>query len=658
MEASKNREIKVAIDDPHWSPRLELNRSHALLYQWDRYEECGTIDNFRILAGLKSGERKGFFYTDSDLHKWADAASRVLRAGPSPEIGARLEEYTSLMAACQEEGGYLFTYNQLLFPGTRWKNLQIEHELYTHGHFIEAGVSNYEATGNRRLLDLAEKAARLVVREFRDAPPERTSGHEEIELALIGLYRLTGTKDYLETARNLIERRGRIRCFGAKFAAQAISQFRRSRQISKRGGGFDFSENLMRREPAFLALRLVPAFLSGSYQQQDRPLRRQTEPKGHAVRWAYLATAAAMLHRESPDPSILSSLEASWEALVERKLYVTGGLGSLPIMEGFGRPYELDNRYSYSETCAAIGSVFLNRELSLATGRARYADLLEWQLENAASVGISLSGDRYFYRNPLSADGELERRPWYQTACCPSNISRLWAGLGSFICARGEGSLRIDSYVGSKVEWADGLALRMESFLPWEGRVRIEADSPGPLSLSFRVPSWSGEAKAKIDGGKTLCATGHAQVERFGLARFDNSSYLSLELEAGRTAIELELPMKVELLSAHPKVRADSGRVALCRGPLVYCAESVDNPGLDLEHAVLDPASPSYAWDQGLFGTGCGTITARTVEGRPIMLLPYALWGNRGASSMRVWLRCGGSKRNQSRGREELGRLA
>jgi DUF1680 family protein len=639
----------VKIDDPHWSPRLELNRSHALLYQWGRYEDCGTIDNFRIAAGIKIGPRRGFFYTDSDLHKWADAASRAIGSGPDEAIEARLAEYIDLMGRCQDGDGYLFTYNQIHFPGTRWKNLQIEHELYCHGHFIEAGVSHFEATGRRDLLGLAAKAADLIVAEFLEAGPGRTSGHEEIELALIRLWRITHTEAYLAAARALLERRGRMGRlgFGLSFLGQALSQAARSRAVrrqtgSKNGLGFEFGGNLTRREPPFLMPRALASFLGGSYQQQDRPMRGQAEPRGHSVRWAYLAAAAAMLFREGRDASILSWLEKAWEGLVGRKMYVTGGIGALPVIEGFGRPFELDNRYSYSETCAAIGCVLWNREMSLATGRARYADLLEWQLENAASVGISLSGDRYFYRNPLAADGELERRPWYATACCPSNISRLWAELPGLVCSRSEGRLRIDQYIGCSASLSSQAGLsacvvRISSGLPWEGRVGIEVECPSALTLELRVPGWASRAEAKVDG-RAARSIERQPGASFDARRFDAAGYLELGLAPGRTGIELLFHLPVTALRADHRVRADRGRVVMTRGSLVYCAESVDNPGLDLEEAIVDPSSFGYAWDARLFGSGCGTLRGATADKRPVVLVPYYAWGNRGPASMRVWL--------------------
>ena len=353
-------------------------------------------------------------------------------------------------------------------------------------------------------------------------------------------------------------------------------------------------------------------------------------------------TAAARLYRESPDPSLLCWMRSAWDRLVEEKMYVTGGIGSLPIVEGFGRPFELDNRYSYSETCAAIGSVLWNRELSLATGEARYADLIEWQLENSASVGISLSGDRYFYRNPLSADGELERRPWYATACCPSNISRLWAEVPNLVFSRGKGSIRVDQYIGSSARIGAGAgagaAVRVESSLPWEGRVRIEVESASPTTLQLRMPGWTDKTRA-TPGDSPPIVVEKPAARSFGKARFERSNYLALDLSAGKSAISLEFSMEITPLGAHPRVRSDTGRVAVTRGPLVYCAETADNPGLDLDAISLDVASLRYVWDSQLFKGGCGTICGLTDKSIPIKLIPYAFWGNRGRGSMRVWLR-------------------
>jgi len=663
----------TTIDSGYWAERRAVNRDRSLPYQWKRYEESGTIDNFRIAAGLKAGARRGFFYSDSDLHKWADAASRALRSGRDAALEARLDEYSTLVARAQEPDGYLFTYNQILFPGTRWKNLMIEHELYCHGHFIEAGVSNFEATGRSDLLERVRLAADLVVREFLDAPAWRTSGHEEIEIALLRLYRITRQDEYLETARALLERRGRTRFFGLRLAAQLASHAARARKAARRNEsaglpgaaasapgplGFEVAGNLGKREPPLIGLRSIPIFLGGAYQQQDRPLRDQVEPRGHAVRWTYLMTAAAMLGAETGDESLGELADEAWERLTATRMYVTGGIGALPVVEGFGRAYELDNFYSYSETCAAIGCVLWNRELSLSgaagtaprvgaeglgpEGSARFADLAEWLLYNAAASGVSASGVEYLYRNPLASDGEISRRPWYPTACCPSNVSRLWADVDRLAYAVAPGAVRIDQYVPGALSLGDGTRLRVESGLPWSGSVSVEATAPSPIALLLRVPGWTDRCRITLGGEVAL------DVERgcstvFGPGRFA-ASYARVELPAGPSRVEVELGMPITAIRAHPKARCDRGRAAISRGPLVYCAEARDNPALDLDSVVADTLSlePAPLADAPVRGDVALAGEARVAgrDGRvPLLLVPYSLWGNRGASAMRVFLR-------------------
>ncbi len=643
------------VEDRFWSPRLLANREHSIFTQWERYEGCGTIDNFHIAAGLRTGARRGFFYTDSDLHKWADAACRILRGQPDPRLSALVEGYAQLMGRAQEADGYLFTYNQVHFPGTRWKNLMIEHELYCHGHFIEAGISNRLATGQDGLLGLVLKSADLIVRDFREGSASRTSGHEEIELALIKLYRLTREKSYLDTAAALLERRGRTSLFGLRLVGQALSQAARSRVANRalegsKAFGFDFSENLTKEEPPFIALRSLAAFIGGSYHQQHAVLRTQLEPKGHAVRWAYLMCAAAMLARETGEEALCAFLRTAWERLVDEKMYVTGGIGALPVIEGFGRPWELDNHFSYSETCAAVGSVFWNREMSLpragAAGHrddtdARYADLIEWQLANAAIAGISIAGDAYLYRNPLASRGGLARRPWYATACCPSNISRLLADLDLLAFALEGRGLRIDQYLSGSAILDDGTRMRVVSDLPWGGRVRLELESPRPLFLRPRIPGWVEEATILVDG-QPLSPITREPATSFGAARFARAAYLEIRLGPGRRVVEMDFMPRICPIAADPRVKADRGRLAVTRGSLVYCAESTDNPGRDLEELVIDPGSLRFEMTEGLFPLPCGgivgTCRAGGAEGVPIRLIPYAFWGNRGDSAMAVWL--------------------
>ncbi len=643
----------VKVSGGFWGGRCAMNRDHALLYQWDQLEQTGRVDNFRFIAGTKPGFRKGFFYNDSDVHKWAEAAAAILAAGPHQRLEKILDEYITVIRRAQMNDGYIFTYNQFHFPGDRWKNLQIEHELYTHGHLIEAGITLMEATGRKDLLELSRRAADLVVRDFTGAGPSMTPGHEEIEIALIRLYRATGEGAYLETARHFLEQRGRMHFFGLRLIGQFFSQSRRAGAIAKKEklstgaasapAGFDFTENLTTTEPPFLKLRANISFLSGKFFQQHRPIRKQRSPEGHAVRWGYLATAMTMLYRETGDRSILQTLTEAWDRMVRRRMYVTGGVGSLPVIEGFGRDYELDNRYAYCETCAALASIFWSREMLLATGEARYADLIEWQLYNAASAGIALDGRSYLYRNPLDSEGQT-RRPWYATACCPSNISRAWASLGKYILTFNNNDVWIHQYIGSTaVIGAAGVRITIDSGLPWDGRVSVllHVDKPVELTLHLRVPSWSGNPSLSINGKPA----GFDIPERPDIDTASGYSpyrawYLPLRRRWDKeTTIDVVFPMDIVFHRAHRRVKADRGKVALSRGPLVYCLESTDNPGVKIPEAALDTGRPVAARHSPSHFDGALLLQGSDPAGSTLTFIPYYCWANRGLSAMRVWVK-------------------
>ncbi len=635
-----------------WAGRLAASRN-SLLHQWEQFERTGRLDNFRVTAGMIKGFRKGFFYDDSDVHKWAEAASLALAAGPDREIEGRLSEYIDLVRRAAAPDGYLFTYNQCHFPGVRWKNLQIEHELYTMGHLVEAGVSHREATGRGDLFSLALAAGDLVARDFSNAGPSKTPGHEEIEIALVRLYRLTGRRDYLDTAQRFIEDRGRTRLFGLRLAGQFLSQGRRAAAVRKRegasgGAGFDFTEQLGTREPPLLKLRSALSFLSGAFFQQHRPVRKQRVPKGHAVRWGYLATAAAMLSRETGDGALLETLAAAWRRMVTRRAYVTGGVGSLPVIEGFGRDFEIDNRYAYCETCAALASIFWSREMLLATGEAPYADLIEWQLYNAALPGIALDGRSYLYRNPLLAR-DVARRPWFGTACCPGNIARAWASLGGYAFSRRDGEIMVHQYIDC--EWkpsgpgAAGIRrIAVTSGLPLGGNVVIDMECAegSRVALSLRIPSWAINPSVALNGqtvppgerpAPVPTASGYSPFESYHV-RIDGPW-------KKRNRIQIDLPLEIRLLRSDPRVRGNRGRVALSRGPLVYCAESVDNPGVAVPGACLDLSRPLEAVASSPHFSGARAMRGSTPEGTPLTFIPYYAWGNRGPSSMEVWVRTG-----------------
>jgi len=641
-----------------WYDRLEVNATSAIFHQWEQLEASGCIDNFRIAAGEVAGLREGWFFADSDAHKWLDAAARIFASHPDPRLAALMDDFILLIGRAQQLDGYLFTYNQIHFPSVRWANLQIEHELYCHGHLIEAGVSHFESTGRTDLLDVARRAADRIVADFLEKGPPHTPGHEEIEIALLRLHQATGHAPYLEMARRFIERRGRTLLFTLSILRQALS-FNRRFAIVRRE-----KETFLAGHPAFSpykvpgnyakrprnsALRWYASTLAGKFAQQHRPVRRQRVPVGHSVRFGYLETAIAMLIRETGDTSLLPALEQSWERMVTRRMYVTGGIGSLPDLEGFGNDYELDPEYAYAETCAALSSVFWNWEMVGITGEARYSDLLEWQLYNASGVGMGLDGKTYLYNNPLTCQGGVTRKPWYAVPCCPSNISRTWADLGKYICSSGEDEICIHQYISSEAS-SELAKIEIQSGLPWEGKVHITVNPAGPseFTLSLRIPSWSQASSIKING-KHQPSSFNLPALTPTACGYDprRSGWLPIRRQwSAGDVVTLEFDMSVRLWQTHPKVKGQTGKAALSCGPLVYCLESVDNPDKDIFTASLDASSLKAIFDENLLG-GVLKITGKTKEGQLLTFIPYLLWGNRGESQMNVFVTVGESTRRE-----------
>jgi DUF1680 family protein len=663
----------VQLDDPFWSPRLEINARRSIFHQWEQLEASGCIDNFRILAGDMLGFREGWFFADSDVYKWLDAAARISATQPSPELTALMDAFIALLGRAQAPDGYLYTYNQIHFPTTRWANLQIEHELYCHGHLIEAGVSHHIATGSDSLLTIARRAADRIVADFQEAGPEGTDGHEEIELALIRLYRLTGEAAYLAQAQRFIEQRGRIRPFAWTIwhqnntvsARRATVKALRQEYIASHPehAVFKLPPGNKSVQPRNSKLRSKLSGLSGKYLQQHAPFERQKVPVGHAVRFGYLETAAAMLVREmaaamenrptdegrsETHPSMTAyrgAMEKAWERMVTRRMYVTGGLGSQPGLEGFGNDYELDPEYAYAETCAALASMFWNWEMALLSEQAKYSDLFEWQLYNAAGVGMGLSGESYLYNNPLACRGGVTRKAWYAVPCCPSNLSRTWADLGGYIYAAERDSLTIHQLIGSRliVELAGtAVAVEMSSALPWEGKValRIQPVAPAEFTVALRIPSWAAETTGLAVNQQAIDLPHlHARLEPTACG-YDprRSRFATLRrVWSPGDEITLQLELPITLQRAHPKVKGHAGKAALTRGPLVYCLESIDNPGVDIFSARLRADSLRAEYDPDVLG-GVMVLRGETDNDELLTFIPYQLWANRGESQMNVWV--------------------
>jgi uncharacterized protein len=633
---------QVLINDAFWTPRLAVNAKKAIFHQWEQLLATRCIDNFRIAAGEQDGFREGWFFADSDAYKWLDAASRILAVQPDHRLASLVDELIALLGRAQMPDGYLFTYNQIHFPGQRWVNLQVEHELYCHGHLIEAGVSHYEATGQRELLNLCITAADLLVRDFLNAENDKTCGHEEIELALVRLYRVTGENQYLELAHQFVERRGRIPFYPLHMLNQFTSFNKRKAYVENlrrsyivqhpEHESFELPGDNYTPKPRFSRARWYVNALRGFYAQQHIPIRGQTVPVGHSVRWGYLDTAIAMLLREKPDETLLQTLEQSWERMITRRMYITGGLGAVPGLEGFGSDFELDPEYAYAETCASIASLLWNWEMALLTSKPQYDDLFEWQLYNATNVGMGENGDTYLYNNPLEVHHGVTRQGWYIVPCCPSNLSRTFADLGKYIYSLEDNSIWIHQYISSEttVDMGAPVTLRIESGMPWSGKVKIhiKPEKEKEFTVHLRSPSWNDEALSENEP----TATGYDPR----LARFET---VCRHWSPESTPLEYEFDMPIQLRRANSRVKGHAGKAAVTRGPLVYCLESVDNPGVDIFTEQLDPDSLHDEFISDLLG-GSVIIHARTTAGKPLKFIPYFLWANRGDSQMTVWVNC------------------
>jgi DUF1680 family protein len=650
MEEIRTKNVRIR--GGFWGPRLEMNARKAIHHQWDQLERTGCIHNFRLVADDAEGIRMGLFFADSDAYKWLDAASRVIASHPSEKLKERIDNLIDLLRRTQSKDGYIFTYNQYFTPAVRWQNLQIEHELYCHGHLIEAGVSHYVATGSNSLLDIAIKAADLLVRDFSDAGPEGTPGHQEIEIALIRLYQVTNNSSYLNLAEHFIEQRGRIKPFITHILAEKKRIEKRSKKVDEAQGAFfsahpeyvgqfQLPDDNVNLKPPWGVQRWFLNTASGKYFQQHAPVREQTVPVGHAVRFAYLETSIAMLYREQEDSTLLSTLEVAWDHMVTRRMYVTGGTGALPNIEGFGRDYELDPVYSYSETCAALGVILWNWEMTLITQSAKYADLTEWQLYNAAAVGLGQDGTSYLYNNPLSCRGEVTRQAWFKCPCCPSNISRIWADLGRYAYSFNQDGFWVHQYIGSSVTSDEGLGLETESGFPWDGKVTITLamDASSDFTLNLRIPSWCDDLSMMLNGESIKYNSPLASARPRTASGYDphGSWYLPLNRSwSPGDKIEIEFGMGIRIRTTHPRVRATRGQAAISRGPVVYCLESIDNPELDIFDLKIDPGSLDNEYLDDLFN-GVTVLHGRTRDGSELTFIPYYAWANRGESKMTVY---------------------
>ena len=624
----------VTITDTFWSARRETVRTSTLPTQLHHLKTHGQLEALRLQWRAGDPDEPHIFW-DSDVAKWIEAASYSLAAHPDPELEAEVDAAISLLAGAQQPDGYLNTYFSVVAPGQRFTDLRDAHELYCAGHLIEAGVAHFESTGRKSLLDVVRRYADLIADVFGPGPGQIRGydGHEEIELALVRLARVTGERRYLELATFFVDERGREPYF---FDLEA----------EQRGTPGYFAGEFTDRDDEPRRYR--------EYLQAHAPVREQTEAVGHSVRAMYLYSAMADLAAENSDQTLLDACRTLWEHLTGTRMYLTGGIGSSATNEGFTADHDLPDLDAYAETCAAIGLVFWSSRMARLDRDSRYGDVLERALYNGVLSGVSADGTHFFYDNPLASRGDKHRSAWFGVACCPPNLARLLTSLGSYAYAASPDELSVELYLaGTATAVLGGAAvtLQQQAELPWNGAVRLEVQladqQQADFTLALRIPAWAGRggrAPSLRVAGETVEL---AAVAERGYAR------LTRTWRSG-DVVELELPTAPERVWAHPAVESAAGKVALTRGPLVYCFEATDHDA-PLHTLALDREAALTDADDVVDGLVALTTTGSADEAggddrlyrdqpparreHPLTAVPYYSWDNREPGAMTVWLR-------------------
>lgn len=608
---------QVHIEDQFWLPRIETNRTVSIPSAFKECEKNGRFDNFALAAGMIKGEHQGdFSFDDTDPYKVIEGASYSLAVKYDPKLDHYLDSVITIIAAAQEPDGYLTTCvtNKCTrlsgwWGSSRWEKIN-SHELYNSGHLYEAAVAHYRATGKRTLLDVAIKNADLVCQVFgpNEGQKHVPSGHPIIEMALAKLYKVTGDEKYLNMAKYFVEETGR---------------------------GTD-------------GHRL------NAYSQDHKPILQQDEIVGHAVRAGYLYSGVADVAALTHDTAYFHALTRLWENLVSKKLFITGGMGSRPQGEGFGPNYELNNHTNYCETCASIANVYWNYRMFLVTGEAKYMDVLERALYNGVISGVSLSGDKFFYDNPLESMGEHERQRWFGCACCPGNVTRFMASVSNYVYATQGNDIYVNLYIQGKSEMktADNqVQLVQTTGYPWEGKVSIQVkpEKESEFAVRLRIPGWlqSTPVASDLYAYTTPAEKYTLKVNGSTVKPAEGDGYATIvRTWKPDDVIELELPMEVRRVKANDQVEDDRGMLAMERGPIVYCLEGIDQPDSVVFNKFI-PADTKIdaTFDAKLLkgvmvlsGTAKEVAQDGSIKDVPFKAVPYSTWNNRGAGQMEVWV--------------------
>ncbi|MDX8337755.1 glycoside hydrolase family 127 protein [Draconibacterium sp. IB214405] len=608
----------VQVNDIFWLPKIETNRKATIPASFQKCEETGRLENFLIAGGKMEGTVRGDMpFDDTDVYKIIEGAAYSMTTIPDPKLDAYVDSLIEIISIGQEEDGYLTTWKTIdpthspaewCPPGERWEGLAWSHELYNAGHMYEAAAAHYHATGKTNFLDIATKNADLLVSVFGADKNPQVPGHQIIETGLIKLYQITDKKEYLDLAKHFL----------------------------------DFRGDSTKRE------------LYGAYNQDHVPVVEQDEAVGHAVRAAYMYAGMTDIAALYKDAAYENAVDKLWDNVVNKKIYITGGIGSKHDGEAFGENYELPNLTAYNETCAAIANVYWNYRMFLLHGDSKYIDVLERSLYNGVISGVALDGTNFFYPNPLSCDmhyhfnsgGSLTREPWFDCSCCPSNMCRFMPSVPGYIYAQKDNDIYVNLFVQSStsVKMAGSeVKINQETKYPWDGKVKISVslETASQFAVRVRIPGWA--QNQPLPGDLYRYENVAAQKPEILV----NGESVSYETEQGYAVldrewnsgddVELSLPMPVRTVKASELVEADKGKVAIERGPIVYCVEEKDNP--EIESIKVSEATQFESnYDADLLA-GVEVITASgKTKAETFTAIPYYVWNNRGANKMDVWL--------------------
>jgi len=575
---------KVKISDSFWSPRLRAYYDKTLFTCIAQMRDSTKrISNFEKAAGLKEGSHEGIFFDDSDVYKAMEGMAYSLSIRQNKEIEDLLDYWIDLIARSQQPDGYLNTYYTLNYPDKRWTDIGM-HEMYCGGHMIEAAIAHFRITGKTSFINIAVKFADYLDNTFGPGKKHWVPGHEEIELALVKLFHITGKEKYLNLAHWLLEERGR------EFT------------------DLKYNVNI----------------------QNDVPVSQITDIKGHAVRAMYLFAGMADVMAAKRVPEYEEALKRVWEDVVHRNMYITGGIGSSKSNEGFTEDYDLPNKTAYCETCASIGMVFWNNRMNLLSGDSKYADVMERSLYNGVLSGVSLAGDLFFYVNPLESDGNHHRQRWFGCACCPSNIARLIPSVGNYIYSVSENEISVNLFAGNETDIKLGgidVKIEQQTNYPWNGLVKLKMtpDAPFIFRLKMRIPGWCDAFSVSVNNKKLKNKTlkdGYLVIDRL----WNKDDIVTLNME-----------MPVRLIKDNDLVKENTGKRAVQRGPLVYCIEEADNKGINLQTISLNKKN-TFQIIEGTDGLDGIKLIKTNLNGNILTFIPYFAWDNREPGMMKVWI--------------------